>query len=419
MLPLRPHLLPRTVVRQLSRRHVASSLAPLVRGGKGGRNTGSSLIPISNSTCWNRKLATAGAGNVPLVDSATGAAAIGDDALAPYEPPKTGILSYLPAKVVPYAELIRLEKPYGGLYLFYPCVWSTLMAATMATPISPPIAAASTILLFGSGAFVMRSAGCTINDFWDRKFDKHVSRTRHRPIARGAISPTQAFWFAGAQCMAGLGILLQFPMEAVLCGIPSIFLVITYPLAKRVTHYPQFVLGLAFSWGALLGFPAMGVSLVDGSMALAAAGCLYGANVFWTVLYDIIYAHQDLRDDVKAGVKGIVVRHPEITKPIMSALNVLQVGLLAGAGYFAGLGPIYYAWSVFGAGAANGWMIWRANLKDEKECWQWFKWNSWMVGGVMVGGGLTAEYLLDYYQRDNDSPDGTSQVAKDAVVLAA
>ncbi|KAF3152780.1 Para-hydroxybenzoate--polyprenyltransferase, mitochondrial precursor (PHB:polyprenyltransferase) [Orbilia oligospora] len=416
MLPLRPRLLPRPVVRQLSRRHVSSNLAPLVRGGRK-PSTGSSLVPISNSTCWNRNLATAGAGNVRLVDSATTAAVIGDDTPAPYEPPTTGILSYLPAKVVPYAELIRLEKPYGGLYLFYPCVWSTLMAATMATPISPPIAAASTILLFGSGAFVMRSAGCTINDFWDRKFDKHVSRTRHRPIARGAVSPTQAFWFAGAQCMAGFGILLQFPVEAILAGIPSIFLVIAYPLAKRVTHYPQFVLGLAFSWGALLGFPAMGVSLVDGSMALAAAGCLYGANVFWTVLYDIIYAHQDLRDDVKAGVKGIVVRHPEITKPIMSALNVLQVGLLAGAGYFAGLGPIYYAWSVFGAGAANGWMIWRANLKDEKECWQWFKWNSWMVGGVMVGGGLTAEYLLDYYQKDPSNE--TAQIKENPVILAA
>ncbi|KAK6517351.1 Para-hydroxybenzoate--polyprenyltransferase, mitochondrial precursor (PHB:polyprenyltransferase) [Arthrobotrys megalospora] len=413
MLPLRPHLLPRSVIRQLSRRHVPSSLAPIIQGG---RNTGSSLVPISNSTSWYRKLTTARAEDVRLVDSATTAAVIGDETPAPYEPPTAGILSYLPPKVVPYAELIRLDKPTGGLYLFYPCIWSTLMAATMVTPIAPPIAAASTIFLFGSGAFVMRSAGCTINDFWDRKFDKHVSRTRHRPIARGAVSPTQAFWFAGAQCMAGLGILLQFPIEAILCGIPSIILVITYPLAKRVTHYPQFVLGLAFSWGALLGFPAMGMSLFDGSMALAAAGCLYGANVFWTVLYDIIYAHQDLRDDVKAGVKGIVVRHPEVTKPIMAALNVLQVGLLGAAGYFAGLGPIYYVWSVFGAGAANSWMIWRANLKDEKECWQWFKWNSWMVGGVMVGGGLTAEYLLEYYQKDKVLPEETAQVEDNAAV---
>ncbi|KAK6338329.1 Para-hydroxybenzoate--polyprenyltransferase, mitochondrial precursor (PHB:polyprenyltransferase) [Orbilia blumenaviensis] len=415
MLPLRPRLLPRSVIRQVCHRHVTSNLASITRGS---RNTGFSLVPASSSTCWNRRLATARVEDVRLADSATTAAVIGDDTPAPYQPPTTGILSHLPSKIVPYAELIRLDKPYGGLYLFYPCVWSTLMAANMATPIAPPIAAASTIFLFASGAFFMRSAGCTINDFWDRNFDKHVSRTRHRPIARGAVSPTQAFWFAGAQCLAGFGVLLQFPVEAILCGIPSLFLVITYPLAKRVTYYPQFVLGLAFSWGALLGFPAMGVSLFDGSMALAAAGCLYGANVFWTVLYDIIYAHQDLRDDVKAGVKGIVVRHPEITKPIMTALNVLQVGLLAGAGYFAGLGPIYYAWSVLGAGAANSWMIWRANLKDEKECWQWFKWNSYMVGAVAVGGGLTAEYLLEYYQQDKILSDETSPVEKSNIAVA-
>ncbi|EPS42999.1 hypothetical protein H072_3023 [Dactylellina haptotyla CBS 200.50] len=404
MIPLRPHLFPRSALRQLARRHAglnqSTSAAHCARGS---RNAGSSLNPKIMSTCWNRKLATSSVPDVRLADSATTAAVIGEETLEPYEVPTTGILSYLPYRIVPYAELIRLDKPTGGLYLFYPCVWSTLMAATMATPASPPLAVASTILLFGSGAFVMRSAGCTINDFWDRNFDKHVSRTRHRPIARGAVTPKQAFFFAGGQCLVGLGVLLQFPVEAILCGLPSIFLVCTYPLAKRVTHYPQFVLGLAFSWGAILGFPALGVSLFDGSMALMAAACLYGSNVFWTVLYDIIYAHQDLRDDVKAGVKGIVVRHPEITKPIMTGLNILQVGLLGAAGYFAGLGPIYYAWSVLGAGAANSWMIWRANLKDEKECWQWFKWNSWMVGGVMVGGGLTAEYLIEYYQKDTDT----------------
>ncbi|KAF3936415.1 hypothetical protein ABW19_dt0203245 [Dactylella cylindrospora] len=408
MIPLRPRLLSCPGIRQLALQHVRcnSNLGTCIPRGKG--NARSLLNPkngLITTNYSNKRLSTAAPPDVRLVDSATTAAIIGEETLEPYKPPTTGLLSHLPPRIIPYAELIRLDKPTGGLYLFYPCAWSTLMAATMAAPISPPLAVASTILLFGSGAFIMRSAGCTINDFWDRNFDKHVWRTRHRPIARGAVSPTSAFFFAGGQCLVGLGVLLQFPVEAILCGLPSIILVCTYPLAKRVTHYPQFVLGLAFSWGALLGFPALGVSLFDGSMALMAASCLYGSNVFWTVLYDIIYAHQDLRDDVKAGVKGIVVRHPEITKPIMTALNVLQVGLLGAAGYFAGLGPVYYAWSVLGAGAANGWMIWKANLQDEKECWEWFKWNSWMVGGVMVGGGLTAEYLLEYYKEDKGKSD--------------
>jgi len=242
-----------------------------------------------------------------------------------------------------------------------------------------------------------------MNDFWDRKFDAQVSRTRHRPIARGAISPTSAFWFATGQCLMGFVVLLQFPVETILMGVPSLALACFYPLAKRVTNYPQAVLGLAFSWGAILGFPAMGVSLLDGGVALTAAACLYASNVAWTILYDIIYAHQDLKDDVKAGVKGIVVRHPEITKPIMTGLGVLQMGFLAGAGWAAGVGPLYYIWSMMGAGAANGWMIWKSNLRNEKECWEWFKWNSWVVGGIAVTGGLTAEYLSRYLQKGDET----------------
>lgn len=238
----------------------------------------------------------------------------------------------------------------------------------------------------------MRGAGCAINDLWDRNIDPKVTRTKFRPIARGAITPTSALAFTATQLLAGLAVLVQFPMEAIAYGIPSLVLVASYPLMKRITHYPQFVLGLSFSWGALLGFPALGLSLSDPTV-LATAGLLYGSNVAWTVLYDTIYAHQDVADDIKAGVKSIAVKHESHTKYLMSALGVVQIGLLAGAGLVSGCGPIFYVVSCGGAAGGLGYMIRKANLKDVKECWAWFKWCAWVVGGVAVGGGLFGEYL--------------------------
>ena len=235
----------------------------------------------------------------------------------PYTPTTTGLLSILPSSWVPYAELIRLDKPTGTYYLFFPCLFSTLLAAPLAVPIASPLSVVGTSLLFFGGALIMRGAGCTINDLWDRNLDPHVRRTRLRPIARGAVTPFNALAFTGAQLFAGLGILLQFPFECFFYAVPSLLLVATYPLAKRVTHYPQFVLGLTFSWGAIMGFPALGVDLLENNAALTAAGCLYTSNIAWTVLYDMIYAHMDIKDDAKAGIKSIALRHDAQTKQIL------------------------------------------------------------------------------------------------------
>ncbi|MCJ1340213.1 Para-hydroxybenzoate--polyprenyltransferase, mitochondrial precursor (PHB:polyprenyltransferase) [Bachmanniomyces sp. S44760] len=188
----------------------------------------------------------------------------------------------------------------------------------------------------------MRGAGCTINDLWDRNLDPHVTRTRLRPIARGAITPPQALTFTVAQLLTGLAILLQFPTSAILTAIPSLLLVATYPLAKRITHYPQFILGLTFSWGALLGFPALGTNLLTDPLALNASALLYASCVSWTVLYDMIYAHMDIRDDAKAGIKSIALRHEPDTKTILSALAVLQISLLGCSGWMVGSGPVFY-----------------------------------------------------------------------------
>lgn len=323
--------------------------------------------------------------------------------LADYQPPTTGILSHLPKPVVPYAELIRLDKPTGTYYLFFPCLFSTLLAATMATPIAAPSAVLGTTALFFTGALVMRGAGCTINDLWDRNLDPHVERTRLRPIARRAITPQAAVVFTGAQLLTGLGVLLSLPFECFWYATPSLLFVATYPLAKRVTHYPQFVLGLTFSWGAIMGFPALGVDLLSNQAALLAAGCLYASNVAWTVLYDMIYAHMDIKDDAKAGIKSIALKHDKETKSVLTGLATVQLGLLAASGAAAGLGPIFFVGSCGSAAATLATMIWRVKLKDVKNCWWWFKNGAWFTGGG-IALGLTGEYLahlFGWYQTED------------------
>lgn len=309
-----------------------------------------------------------------------------------YRTPSTGILSSIPATWVPYGELIRLDKPAGTIYLFLPCLWSTLLASTL-TPATPEIPMMLTnTALFMVGSIIMRGAGCTINDFWDRKLDPLVTRTKFRPIARGAVTSRQTLGFLTSQLLAGACVLFSLPVECIYLGIPSLILISTYPLAKRVTHYPQIMLGLSFSWGALLGFPAMGLSLIDPTI-LAPAACLYASNVAWTILYDTIYAHQDRSDDVKAGIKSIAVRHEHNSKKIMLGAGVIQLCFLSAAGILAGCGPIYFIGSCGGASVGLGWMIYRARLKVPSECWYWFNWCAIVVGGAAIGGGLMGEYL--------------------------
>lgn len=312
-----------------------------------------------------------------------------------YKAPQTGFISYLPRNWIPYAELMRLDKPAGTYYLFFPCLFSTLLAASYTSSGLLPVL--NTTLCFFSGALIMRGAGCTINDLWDRNLDPHVARTRLRPIARGAITPFRALTFTGFQLLAGLGVLLQFPPSCLFYGIPSLLLVATYPLAKRVTHYPQFVLGLTFSWGAFMGFPALGVDLLADAAALKAVAALYASCISWTVLYDMIYAHMDIKDDAKVGIKSIALRHEKETKAVLTGLAVVQVGLLAAAGTAAGVGPVFFIGSCGSAAATLGLMIWKVRLKEVSSCWWWFKNGAWLTGGG-IASGMLAEYSLNSKQ---------------------
>lgn len=364
----------------------------------------------------------------------------------PYTPPTHGILSHLPRSIIPYAELLRIDKPTGTYYLFFPCLFSTLLAAPLTLTPTPPLTVLSTTILFLSGAFIMRGAGCAINDLWDRKLDPRVTRTRHRPVARGAVTPLRGVAFVGANLLFGLAILLQFPATCLLYGVPSLLLVALYPLAKRVTYYPQFVLGLTFSWGALMGFPALGIDYLgaapvaqsvlgvdvasflgfgvdatttaanNAANPLLAASLLYLSNVSWTVLYDMIYAHMDIRDDARAGIKSIALAHAASTKPVLSLLASVQIGLLAGAGWAAGAGPAFFVGSCGGAALTLGWMIRRVRLESVRDCWWWFVNGCWITGGT-IAAGLGVDYVVRYLEvtrkGDDDADDDDDSVNGD------
>jgi len=225
----------------------------------------------------------------------------------------------------PYLRLARLDKPIGTVLLLWPCAWSiTLAAQTLALPPAIPI---WNLCLFSVGALVMRGAGCTINDMWDVKYDRLVERTSMRPIAAGEVSMFQAWCFLGLQLSAGLGVLLNLNWYSIVLGASSLSLVAIYPLMKRITYWPQLVLGFAFNWGVLLGWSAIaGCSAWDITLPI------YAGTVGWTIFYDTIYAHQDRRDDVKAGVKSTALLFRGRTRPILA---------LFGAGFVAA-----FAWGV-------------------------------------------------------------------------
>src|SRR5579883_2582962 len=195
----------------------------------------------------------------------------------------------------PYLRLARLDRPAGSWLLLLPCWWSAALAAPLA---HNPSRLAVVIPLFFLGAFAMRGAGCTWNDIADRDLDAKVERTRSRPIPAGQVSVKRALLFLVLQALVGLGVLLQFNRFAVLTGIASLLVVAIYPFMKRITYWPQVVLGLAFSWGALMGFAVI-LQRIDATALL-----LYAGSISWVIGYDTIYAHQDAEDDALIGVKS-------------------------------------------------------------------------------------------------------------------
>jgi 4-hydroxybenzoate polyprenyltransferase len=242
----------------------------------------------------------------------------------------TGWVARLPRPWLPYLLLARVDRPIGVWLLFLPGLWGILLSRPS------PWEATRLVLLFGFGALIMRSAGCVVNDLWDRDIDRKVARTAGRPLASGMLRARQALVFLAALLLAGLAILLQLSMLAQVLGAASLVLVALYPLAKRVTWWPQLMMGFTFGFGAPLGYAA-GAGRLD-----AASAMLYGAAILWDLGFDTIYAHQDREDDALVGVRSTALLFGERTAPFLAACYSGTILLLTLAGWLADRGTWFY-----------------------------------------------------------------------------
>jgi 4-hydroxybenzoate polyprenyltransferase len=363
-----------------------------------------------------------------------------DDDLATFKDQNaTWVDRRAPPFLVPYLKLTRLDRPIGTWLVLLPGWWGLALAAAPGSLPDPTLLA-----LFGAGAFLMRSAGCTVNDMWDRRFDAAVARTRLRPLAAGRLSLPAAGAFLVAQLTAGLGLLLQLNAPTVLLGAAAVPLVVAYPLAKRFTYFPQAILGLAMNYGILMGVAAAASSTtaatttgigagalvagggVAGGIGIAGAleavrGALSGAGgatsasspfplalselvdvsalasslapalpfylgaVGWTVVYDTLYAHQDAKDDAKLGLKSTALwmgeRTPQILTGIASCSGLLWIGGAMGA---SGLGV---PCAVMGAlsTAHMAWQALSADLNDRANLARRFTSNTAVGWGMLAG----------------------------------
>ncbi|MGE4371345.1 MAG: 4-hydroxybenzoate octaprenyltransferase [Xanthobacter sp.] len=289
---------------------------------------------------------------------------------------------HAPAALRPYLRVARLDRPIGSWLLLLPCWWSTALAAMAAGQPWPDV---RLLILFAIGSVAMRGAGCTWNDILDRKIDRAVARTRNRPVASGALSVPMAFVFLGLQCAIGLAVLLSLPRFAVTTGLASMGVVAIYPLMKRITSVPQLVLGIAFSWGALMGWASVFNTISDPALLL------FAGSVAWVFAYDTIYAHQDKEDDAVVGVRSTALLFGRNTRLAVGLCYTLVVVLFTLAilsvspGLFALLGLAGFALHLL-------WQVRNLDIDDGDRCLALFRSNR--DAGLILFAGLALDSLV-------------------------
>ncbi|WP_421952568.1 4-hydroxybenzoate octaprenyltransferase [Pelagibacterium sp.] len=285
---------------------------------------------------------------------------------------------YAPAYAKPYLRMSRLDRPIGYQLLFWPCAYALGLVS---------VATGSAfnwwhLVLFFIGAIAMRGAGCTFNDIVDRDIDDKVARTRSRPIPSGQVSVRQAAVWLVAQSLVGLAVLVQFNGFAIALGIASLGLVAIYPFMKRVTYWPQLFLGLAFSWGALLGW-----ATETGTLAWPAV-VLYLGCISWTIGYDTIYALQDVEDDALIGVKSTARLAGANVKPFVAAFYGLAAILWGVAALMVGAGPVFFVLFLVTV-AMLAWQVVTIERTNGERSLMLFKSNHWL------GVALTAAFVVE------------------------
>lgn len=297
-------------------------------------------------------------------------------------PPDNWVDRFMPRPWRPYARLMRLDRPIGLWLLLIPCWWGLVLAQIAQGGGMPNLWYG---LLFLLGALIMRGAGCTLNDLADRDFDAQVARTRSRPIPSGQVSVKAAFTFLILQCLAGLVILLQFNWPTVVLGAASLVLVAIYPFMKRFTYWPQVFLGLAFNWGALVGWSA-----IHGAIAWPAV-LLYLGGISWTLAYDTIYAHQDKEDDVLIGVKSTALKFGAASVTWIAGFFILALILIEASLWLAQARLLAHM-GVAAAALHAAWQIARLDIDNPQNCLKLFRSNRDL--GLLLLLGLLLDTLI-------------------------
>lgn len=282
------------------------------------------------------------------------------------------------AKIPHYLTLIRFDRPIGTYLLLWPTLWALWLAAEGVPDLK-------LLVIFSLGTFLMRSAGCIINDYADRKLDGRVKRTKDRPIAAGLITAKDALIFCALLCIAAFILVLFTNSKTILLSFAALFLAASYPFMKRYTYYPQLVLGAAFSWGIPMAFAAQRNELPS-SLWL-----VYIAVVLWTVAYDTFYAMVDRDDDIKVGIKSTAILFGEDDRRITAAIQVSVILILLLVGGQFSLSYWYYG-SVVGAAGLFVYQQYLIRHRDRDECLKAFLHNHWV--GAVIFSGIFLHYFF-------------------------
>ncbi|WP_255360084.1 4-hydroxybenzoate octaprenyltransferase [Thiomicrospira sp. ALE5] len=285
--------------------------------------------------------------------------------------------SLLNAKIWPYIQLMRLDKPVGIYLVLWPALWALWLAAEGIPP-------GLVLLVFILGAIVMRSAGCVINDYADRHWDGAVARTAQRPLARCVITPRAALILFAGLCLVGFGLVLLLNTLTILLSVGALVLATLYPFTKRFTHWPQMFLGAAFAWAVPMGYAA-----ILGTVPYQ-AWLVFAITLVWTLIYDTFYAITDREDDLKVGIKSTAILFGRYDLLVIGLLQSVMLLLLVWLGIWIQLGWAFWLSLLFVAGLF-AWQLWQSRQRDSQACFKAFKQNHWVGLAILVG------LIIDYY----------------------
>ena len=285
-----------------------------------------------------------------------------------------------------YAKLARMHKPIGAALLLWPTWWALWLAAGDFPPWG-------TLVIFTLGVFLMRSAGCVVNDYADRNLDPEVKRTRDRPIAAGLVTPREALWvFLGLITLAFVLVLFTNKLTVEL-SLVGAFLAVTYPFSKRYTYLPQVYLGAAFGWSIPMAFAAVkGADLAAFKAALPLCGELYLANILWSTIYDTEYAMVDRDDDIRVGAKSTAILFGDADLPILGVLMVTLLGTMLLVAQRGHLHKVYFI-AVAAAALLFAWQQWIMRKRDRDACFAAFRNNNWV--GLVLWIGVVLSLSLN------------------------